>query len=88
MKKQYDLKPCPFCGNPAEIVKGEPFSFAPYKLTYVVRCSSEWCLIGSSITCRYGTKQDAIADWNYRRKRNKLTCDEKGYPIKEKQEDN
>lgn len=45
MKKQYDLKPCPFCGNPAEIVKGEPFSFAPYKLTYVVRCSSEWCLL-------------------------------------------
>lgn len=87
MKNQYDVKPCPFCGNPAEIVEGEPFSFSPFNRTFIVRCSSEWCLTGHSITCRHISKEDAVAEWNHRRKRNKLTCDAKGYRIKEKQED-
>lgn len=71
----------------SSIVDGELFSFFPSERTFIVRCSSEWCLIGHSITCRYISKEYAIADWNCRRKRNNLTCDYKGYPIKEKQED-
>lgn len=33
------LKECPFCGNPAEIVDSEPFSFMPNTPTKNIRCS-------------------------------------------------
>ena len=33
------LRECPFCGNPAEIVDAEPFSFMPNTPTKKIRCS-------------------------------------------------
>ena len=87
MKNQYVIKPCPFCGNPAEIVETKPFEWCPFEKAYIIRCSNEYC-IGSSLKRKSLDINLLIADWNVRRKRNKYTCDEKGYPIKEKQEDN
>lgn len=73
----FSLKPCPFCGNPAEIVKAEPFSFRPNKPTKAITCSSEWC-VARQIKIRFdddleGSIAMAFGDWNKRRRKNKLT---------------
>lgn len=73
----YTLRECPFCGNPAEIVEGEPFSFMPKTPTKRIRCSNEWC-IGHSIKLRYQPdleSSEAMArnNWNHRKRKNKLT---------------
>lgn len=70
----YTLRECPFCGNPAEIVEGEPFSFMPKTPTKRIRCSNELC-IGHSIKIRYLESSEAMArnEWNQRRRKNKLT---------------
>lgn len=80
LKGCYDIKPCPFCGNPAEIVETKPFDFIPYEKAYIIRCSSEWC-IGFSLTCKSCDINYLISTWNVRRHRNKLTCDDKGYRL-------
>ena len=89
MTNEIKLKPCPFCGNPAEIIQDKPFDWYPCEPTYIIRCSFEFGCIGHYINVRHSTKEYAINSWNCRRKRNKLTCDINGHYIgsKLKQED-
>ena len=73
----YTLRECPFCGNPAEIVDEDPYSFAPYIPTKAITCSNEWC-IGRQIRWRFfaddeSTEVSARIMWNTRRRKNKLT---------------
>jgi len=75
----YTLRECPFCGNPAEIVDSEPYSFMLGKPTKKIRCSSEYC-IGHTINRRYqpdlkSSELMAKEDWNRRKRKNKLMWD-------------
>lgn len=78
----YSLRECPFCGNPAEIVDGMPFSFMPTTPTEKIRCSNEYCFmhgvdlrfqpdVSSSV---YSAKQT----WNTRKRKNKVTWNRRG----------
>lgn len=74
------LRECPFCGNPAEIVDSEPFSFMPNTPTKNIRCSWSMC-IGYTINNRYqpGLETSEIMaknEWNIRKRKNKLTFNE------------
>ena len=76
----YTLRECPFCGNPAEIIEGEPYSWCPYNRVEIIRCSNEYC-IGHSIDRRFmpdlkSSELMARDDWNTRRRKNKLTWKE------------
>lgn len=71
------LRECPFCGNPAEIVDGEPFSFMPNTPTKRIRCSSEYCFC-HSVNLRFQpdiseSKAMARRDWNKRKRKNRNT---------------
>ena len=73
MDKQ--LKPCPFCGCPVElyiIPKEENPKWDKNSEWWRVRCSSEYCLIGHSIKYISPDKECAIAEWNTRKRKNKL----------------
>lgn len=77
----YELRECPFCGNPAEIIDSEPFSFMPKVPTKAITCSNEWC-IGHGIKVRYQPDVEpsvkmARSEWNTRRRKNKVTWREK-----------
>lgn len=74
MDKQIELKPCPFCGCPAELYiipqEENPEWFKKGEF-WRVRCSSEWCLIGHTI--KYASEKDCvIAEWNVRKRKNKV----------------
>lgn len=71
------LRECPFCGNPAEIVEGAPYSFQPNTPTKRIRCCSEYCFC-HSINIRYmpeviESEIGARNEWNCRRRKNKNT---------------
>ena len=71
------LRECPFCGNPAEIVDGAPYSFFPSRITKAIRCSNQWCF-AQTIDLRFmpeskSSEIRAREDWNRRRRKNKLT---------------
>ena len=70
----YTLRECPFCGNPAEIVEDEPFSWWPKEPTMKIRCSSGWCILHHT-NSRFlpEGQQSARAMWNTRKRKNKLT---------------
>jgi len=53
-----DLKPCPFCGAPAEIDRDYQ------KRIKVVGCSNDECWV-SPVSCA-ATEQEAIDRWNKR----------------------
>lgn len=79
MDKQ--LKPCPFCGCPAElyiIPKEENPKWYKGGTFWRVRCSSEWCFIGHSIKHACTSKDDVTADWNARKRKNKRLFEGKG----------
>lgn len=74
----YALKPCPFCGNPAEVYDAEPYGWCPKEPVTGIRCSSDYC-IGHSIRCTFftnGTDMSAIWEWNKRKRKNKNTWGE------------
>lgn len=56
------LKPCPFCGGEAEIVKGR---YANGTIVYKVRCANvtDCKVLPETI---FGEKEKAIAAWNRR----------------------
>jgi hypothetical protein len=55
------LKPCPFCGYPAEAVY---FNMqAGYR---VIRCSNEDCMVDSHVTFQAGTWEQMRDHWNRR----------------------
>ncbi len=59
--REYELKPCPFCGGEA-IVKTVEVLMYP---TYYVRCGSLKCrVMTSTVNCQ--TKNEAIKIWNRR----------------------
>lgn len=73
----FSLRECPFCGNPAEIVEGKPFSFQPNQSTNQIRCSNEWC-IAHQLRVRFqpdlsGSVCYARNQWNTRKRKNKVT---------------
>lgn len=77
----YTLKPCPFCGNPAEIVDCEPPEYHSKASHVVIRCSNETCvmhehsiiLLRACVEDYCNTLQFAKSEWNRRKKRNKIT---------------
>ena len=75
----YSLKPCPFCGNPAEIVDAEPPEWHKGARHVRICCSNPYCVMrnfNGIIACvedYCNTLGIAKAEWNTRRKRNKLT---------------
>lgn len=85
MDMQIKLKPCPFCGCPAElyiIPKEENPEWYKGGEFWRVRCSSEFCLIGHSIKLA-SEKEVVIAEWNSRKRKNKLA-----FEIMDKEKDN
>lgn len=77
----YTLRECPICGNPAEIVEGEPYSFMPNKPTAKIRCSNQWCFM-NTVNLRYqpdlkSSEIRARDEWNQRKRKNKLRWDKK-----------
>lgn len=72
------LKPCPWCGNPAEIYiipKEENPEWYKGGEFWRVRCSNEWCTLGHTIT-HASTKEDVIEVWNTRRRKLKRLFEE------------
>ena len=80
----YALKPCPFCGNPAEIVEcSAPEWFSKAKHVQI-RCSNEYCLmhyhessmLRATVEDFCNTLDTAKAEWNTRRRKNKPLWEE------------
>lgn len=74
------LRECPFCGNPAEVVEGEPFSFYPTKPTKRIRCISAYC-VGHTVQIKFSpdlkaSEAHARSQWNSRKRKNKITWNE------------
>lgn len=73
----FSLRECPFCGNPAEIVDAEPYSWNPNGKVKAIRCCSPWCH-GNTIDLKFmvdsqSSEIRAREDWNTRKRKNKLT---------------
>lgn len=67
-----NLKPCPFCGNPAEIVNAtyeERPEWCKGMEWYKIRCVNECCLFLHQGQI-FGSKEEAANEWNLRRKAN------------------
>lgn len=61
MKK---IKPCPFCGGNAVLIKHPYATYFPY----YVRCDNfANCAIVGVATCSCKTPEEAIAAWNHRK---------------------
>lgn len=58
-----ELKPCPFCGGKAELIK---IPVSPYPDKYYVRCSNQNDCKVAAHTYMGGTAEEAIEDWNRR----------------------
>lgn len=65
-----ELKACPFCGEPGEIVKG---NLHPYDRYFTPVCSNGECVAHQTADGEFGyydneftTKEEAIAAWNNR----------------------
>lgn len=73
----YSLKPCPFCGNPAEIADVKPYEWCPGEAVRAIRCSDQFCP-GHKAECRFMVSskndyKDARRLWNFRKKKNRVT---------------
>ena len=55
---QTELKPCPFCGGPAEVIGGK---FPPIGIRYGVTCRGK---CGTFLDAREAHQADAIRAWN------------------------
>lgn len=85
MDNKIELKPCPFCGCPAKlyiIPKEENPEWSKNGEWWRVCCSSEWCLIGHSIKYYAVDKAGAIAEWNMRKRKNKVAYEYFGKELK------
>lgn len=75
-----ELKPCPFCGNPAEIVPCDPPEWHILAKHVVIRCSSEFCMmhdhgmvmLRACVEDYCNTLKSSIAEWNTRKRRRKV----------------
>ena len=59
--KETELKPCPFCGGTAEMIK---IPHIPRGTDYTPRCKHTWCC--GRLTKKWARKEDAIRFWNRR----------------------
>lgn len=75
--KEVIIKPCPFCGNPAQL-RGARLDERPdwYKKGdwHVIECSDEYCAIHPKMIA--GTREELVSSWNIRRRANLLTYHE------------
>lgn len=55
---EIELKPCPFCGCKAEILRGNSYGLA---ILYEPHCSKCECGVGI-----YNTEAEAVEAWNWR----------------------
>ena len=60
-----ELRPCPFCGGEAQVVR------KPYETKFCVGCGDDACLGFSGLGWLYETEEQAAAAWNRRAER---TC--------------
>ena len=61
------LKPCPFCGSPAELIEGISTTLKGNKRkVYEVVCTNEKCFIYQGVTRFQDTPGVAIRLWNKR----------------------
>lgn len=78
----YNLKPCPFCGNPAEIIDTEAPEWHSKAKHVRICCSNKYCPMHDFkgfIACveEYCNTLDIEKSlWNCRRRKNKLTFNE------------
>lgn len=61
MQKNSDLKPCPFCGSPAELRETHR---VPTGYNYTPRCTVTSC--AGRLSKLWMNKEDAISAWNRR----------------------
>lgn len=61
MSEKIKLKPCPFCGNEAEVIKAH----SSFLLPYTVVCTTEEC--GASVGKFRRTREEAVGAWNTRK---------------------
>lgn len=62
-----ELKPCPFCGEPNDLLVRPTVYDGPEPVTYVVECFS----CGGFITPGFSSAQATIEYWNKRKKKKK-----------------
>lgn len=73
------LKPCPFCGDAAEIVPCDPPEWFSGAKHVKIRCSNEYCMMHDHGMIRLTatveeyccTLQSACAEWNTRKRKRK-----------------
>lgn len=56
-----ELKPCPFCGKPAEM---QITDHTPKGYDYTPRCTNKSCC--GRLTKKYSTRETAVVMWNRR----------------------
>lgn len=72
----YKLKPCPFCGDVAELItyQVESLVYTERLPKHVVECNNEDCIIYLLPEISYfPTKRQAILAWNKRTRKTKCT---------------
>ncbi len=85
------LRECPFCGNPAEVIDTEPFEWCPYEPVKMIRCMNEFGCPGHKVNIRFHpnneySMNDARAQWNRRKRKNKITWADDYKPWSEEDE--
>lgn len=76
---KHELKPCPFCGSKAQLVRYETKTG---EVWYGVRCSNYDC-IGNDISPEFGLETRAVNWWNLRSKDDGSTA-QKWIPVTER----
>lgn len=66
MSENKELKPCPFCGNEAEIIHEPMFGSDNPAEYYKIRCKGDDCAMGSP-DALFDSSDQIIEEWNIRK---------------------
>jgi hypothetical protein len=71
MEQESRIKPCPFCGSPAEIVEEEVELTCKTSVTYYdIWCTNKECYLSEGAGWSFNTQEEAINKWNERKNEN------------------